>query len=49
MSINGFLLFSQTFALGGDFGMMQTQILGEETTDFIARAIQVYCDSYKTG
>lgn len=49
MSLNGFSLYGQTFALGGDFGMMHTNRLGEETTDFIAKAIQVYCDSFKTG
>lgn len=49
MSLNGFSLYGQTFALGGDFGMMHTNRLGEETTDFIAKAIQVYCDSFMEG
>lgn len=46
MSINGFSLYAQSFALGGDVGMMHTERLGEETTDFITRAIQVYCDNF---
>lgn len=45
MSLNGFSLYGQTFALGGDFGMMNTKHLGEETTDFIAKAIQAYCEN----
>ena len=49
MSINGFSLYGQTFVLGGDFGMMHTNRLGEETTDFIAKAIQVYCGSFMAG
>ena len=46
MSINGFSLYSQMFTLGGDLGMMNTKLLGEETTNFIAKAIQVFCDNF---
>lgn len=45
MSLNGFSLYGQTFALGGDFGLVNTKLLGEETTSFIAKAIQAYCDN----
>ena len=49
MSLNGFSLYGQMFALGGDLGMMHTKHLGEETTNFIAKAIQVYCDNFMAG
>jgi hypothetical protein len=47
MSVNGFSLFGQMFASGGDFGMMQDKMLGDKTTAFIAEAIQIYCDNYQ--
>lgn len=46
MSLSGFSMYSQIFASGGDLGMMHTKRLGEETTDFIAKAIQFYCDKW---
>lgn len=46
MSLSGFSMYGQIFASGGDLGMMHTKSLGEETTDFIAKAIQVYCDKW---
>ena len=46
MSLNGFSLWGQIFASGGDLGMMNTKHLGAETIDFIAKAIQVYCDNF---
>ena len=46
MSLNGFSMYGQIFASGGDYGVMNTKNLGEETTDFIAKAIQVYCDRF---
>lgn len=49
MSLNGFSMYGQMFALGGDIGMMNTERLGEKTTDFIAKAIQVYCDRFMAG
>ncbi len=49
MSPNGFSLYGQMFALGGDLGTVNTKRLGEETTDFIAKAIQVYCDNFLAG
>lgn len=44
LSLNAFSVYGQTFALGGDINMMNIERLGEKTTDFIAKAIQVYCD-----
>jgi DNA-binding transcriptional MerR regulator len=49
MSLNGFSLYGQMFASGGDLGIMNTKHLGEETTNFIAKAIQVYCDNFMAG
>ena len=49
MSLNGFSMYGQMFASGGDIGMMNTNRLGEETTEFITKAIQVYCDSFMEG
>lgn len=46
LSLNGFSLYAQSFASGGDIGMMNAKHFGEETTDFIAKAIQFYCDSF---
>lgn len=43
MSLNGFSMYGQMFALGGDLGIMHSKRLGERTTEFIAKAIQNYC------
>lgn len=49
MSLNGFSMYGQMFASRGDLGMMNTKNLGEEATDFVAKAIQVYCDNFMAG
>lgn len=49
MSLNGFALYGQMFASGGDLGMMNAKNFREETTDFIAKAIQAYCDNHLPG
>lgn len=45
MSVNGFSLYGKSFASGGDIGLINSKRLGEETTDFIGEAIQIYCDN----
>ena len=49
MSLNGFSLYGQMFASGGDLDLVNTKRLGDETTDFIAKAIQAYCDNCLAG
>lgn len=49
MSLNGFSLYGQMFVSGGDLGLVNTKRLGDETTDFIAKAIQAYCDNCLAG
>lgn len=49
MSLNGFSLWGQIFASGGDLGIINSKNLGEETTDFIAEAIQHYCNNFMAG
>lgn len=46
MSLGSFSLIGKTFATGGDVDMLFTSSLGKETTDYIAKAIQVYCDNF---
>jgi DNA-binding transcriptional MerR regulator len=46
MSLGSFSLIGKTFAAGGDVDMLFTSSLGKETTDYIAKAIQVYCDNF---
>lgn len=46
ISLNAFSMYGQVLASGGDISMLNIQRLGEETTDFIAKAIQVYCESF---
>lgn len=46
MSLGSFSLFGKTFTAGGDIDMLFTSSLGKETTDYIAKAIQVYCDNF---
>lgn len=44
--LNAISMYGQVFASGGDIGMSITESLGEKTTDFLAKAIQVYCDRF---
>lgn len=46
ISLNAFSMYSHIFASGGDISMINTERLGEETTDLLAKAIQVYCDRF---
>lgn len=46
MSIDNFSLIGETFAAGGDIDMLYTSSLGKETTDYMAKAIQVYCENF---
>lgn len=46
MSLNGFSLWGQMFTSGGDMGVMYNISHGEETVDYITKAIQSYCDKY---
>lgn len=46
MSLNGFSLLGQMFTSGGDMGIMYNISHGEETVDYIAKAIQNYCDKF---
>jgi DNA-binding transcriptional MerR regulator len=46
MSLNGFSLWGQMFKSGGDIGKMYSISHGEETVDYIAKAIQNYCDKF---
>ncbi|MCA9922860.1 MAG: MerR family transcriptional regulator [Anaerolineales bacterium] len=49
MSLNGFSLWGQIFASGGDFGVLNRKNLGDESADFIAEAIQIYCNNSLAG
>lgn len=46
ISLNAFSMYGQVFASGGDINMINIERFGEETTDFVAKAIQVYCDRF---
>lgn len=46
MSLNGFSLLGQMFTSGGDMGLTYNISHGEETIDYIAKAIQNYCDKF---
>jgi len=46
ISLNGFLLWGKMLVSGGDISVMHTNRLGQETTDFILKAIQTYCDKF---
>lgn len=46
MPLNAFSMYGQMFASGGDISMINTEYLGEKTTDFVAKAIQVYCERF---
>lgn len=46
MSINGFSLWGQMFTSGGDMGVFYNVSHGEETVDYITKAIQNYCDKF---
>lgn len=48
-SLNSFAFWGQMLASEGDFGMMNRKNLGDEPTDFIAEAIQLYCDNLLAG
>lgn len=45
ISLNGFAVWGQMFASGGDLGVINSKNLGDAATDFIAEAIQLYCDN----
>ena len=46
MSLNGFSLWGQMFTSGGDMGIITNISHGEESVNYIAKAIQVYCDNF---